>query len=326
MDESLPLPKREMILFSKSLHHPPVVEEFYDWALTSGYECWVTADIEQARARLLAVGGDRDCSVLFANCLFKEDVSELYGLLPECIPGVASGRLWLFALNALANDKVPILLRSVLPIEVVELPVSAHALRIKIESAFRECEEALGRPNEVRIVADRESDATASDDSSPGEQQRTSLKVDPVKARSLGLGEITLQGVTSGKDAFRRMEFVVEALRKNGARLEGPMRVHVCEITDSAVSLFMSPVDAAPGDRFSLRFSLATLQQGEEPVPSSSDCVMEWETLRKELDLPGGALFSGTFRDGDFLRFFRMRDQIEKRRAELEDFLRAARG
>lgn len=331
-----------ILVFARSLFQPEVMESFHQWLHASKeYDYQVTADITKIRERLIDHGVEpfpiekRKFSVLFVNCLLKEDITEFYNVLSELAPQVLEGNLRVFVLNSIGHSKIALLFRARMELEMIELPVSLNALQIKIQNAF--IEGAANRAAATDFPLQtwvRTSETAAPKKSEPlvprasvAEVKKSEPFVKPLRsalvgsdesASKLGLSPVLQAGINTGEASFQKIDFRVECLRLNGTRLAQGEMLTPCEITDSTAIFFLPPRFAMQGDSLSLRFVL-DLGRGE------TDCVLDWEYSATEFSLPDGLLASGPLKGGDFMRFFSMRDQIEKRRNELRDFLGNAR-
>ncbi len=147
---------------------------------------------------------------------------------------------------------------------------------------------------------------------------RNSLTPDSA-GEKLGLFPVENPGVTSGGDAFDRLEIRVKVLRKNGNALSDSPEILIYEVTESGSILLLRDLTNRLGDHFVLRFSLDT---GD----SKLECTMDWELTSIDLALEDGMLVTGSFRGGDFDPLFVLLDRLDARKKELKDFYSAARG
>lgn len=333
---------KPILVFARSLFQPEVMESFHQWLLASNeFDYRVTADMNTVREKLTDHGVEkfpleaRKFSVLFVNCLLKEDITEFYNLLSDLTPQVLEGNLGIFVLNSIGHTKISLLFRARVELEMIELPVSLNALQIKIQNAFIEGAANRAASSEFPLQTwVRTSSPSVNPQEEPApvrapiaEEKKPDPFVKPARsalqesanaASQLGLSPVLQAGVTAGETSFQKIDFRVECLRMNGTRLPQGRKLTPCEITDSTATFFLPPQFAMPGDVLSLRF---ILDLGRGPT----DCVLEWEYSATEFSLAEGLLASGPLKDGDFIRFFSMRDQIEKRRNELRDFQGKAR-
>jgi hypothetical protein len=125
--------------------------------------------------------------------------------------------------------------------------------------------------------------------------------------------------VTSGGDAFDRLEIRVSLLRKNGSAVVNSPEVLLYEVSSVGSILLLRDLTNRLGDRLVLRFSL---DSGETKM----ECTMDWELTSIDLTLEDGMLVTGAFQGGDFEPLFVLLDRLDARKKELKDFYSAARG
>jgi hypothetical protein len=148
---------------------------------------------------------------------------------------------------------------------------------------------------------------------------RSPLAPDEASAGRLGLAAVASPGVAAGSDAFERLEIRVEALRKNGVRLDRSPEILLYEVNESGSILFLRGHPGRLGDQFVLRYHLDSGGQ-------KMTCAMEWELTSVDLELEDGILAAGAFRSGDFDPLFILLDRLAVRKREPKDFYSAARG
>ncbi len=74
--------------------------------------------------------------VVFANCVTKEDVTDLYNALPSFHARVTEGTVRIIVLNSIRHPKLPELLKARCAVEVVDLPISQKNIQYKIKNAL----------------------------------------------------------------------------------------------------------------------------------------------------------------------------------------------
>ncbi len=122
-----------VVLFSRSISQPAIIEPVHR-ALAQARELdyQLVSNGQELRAAL--EGGER--VVLFANCLMKEDIADLYNVLPGFEPRVSEGTLRIFVLNSIRHPGLGSLLRSRAVLEIIELPLSMKAVQYKLKQAL----------------------------------------------------------------------------------------------------------------------------------------------------------------------------------------------
>jgi hypothetical protein len=152
----------------------------------------------------------------------------------------------------------------------------------------------------------------------PKSKFRSSL-TPAASGEKLGLFPVENPGVTSGGDAFDRLEIRVSLLRKNGSAVVNSPEVLLYEVSSVGSILLLRDLTNRLGDRLVLRFSL---DSGETKM----ECTMDWELTSIDLTLEDGMLVTGAFQGGDFEPLFVLLDRLDARKKELKDFYSAARG
>jgi hypothetical protein len=136
----------------------------------------------------------------------------------------------------------------------------------------------------------------------------------------LGLGEVSNAGVSAGAQAFAKMSFGVDVIRKNGELGDADMKPpSVYHVTKTGATLLLEPPNAEVGDRFHFRFKFAT-------GTSMTECMMEWEMTDIEMAFEEKLLAKGDFVSGDLAPLAHVLDKLEERKRELKDFYTMARG
>src|SRR5262249_39323265 len=74
--------------------------------------------------------------VLLSNCLLKEDIADLYNVLPSFEARVTEGTIRILVLNSIRHPRLGPLLRSRSALEVLEIPISLKALQYKMKNAL----------------------------------------------------------------------------------------------------------------------------------------------------------------------------------------------
>ena len=149
-------------------------------------------------------------------------------------------------------------------------------------------------------------------------QARDVLTPDQELGPKLGLAAVSA-GVSSGVDAFEKIELHVSMLRKNGTTIEKSPEIMLYEVNESGAILLIRELGNRLGERLLLRFSL---DSGDFKM----ECSMDWELTSIDLSLDDAMLVTGVFRSGDFEPLFVLLDRLDARKKELKNFYSAARG
>ena len=152
-------PKPSIFLFSRSSNQPALLEPIarglgaardIDYRLLSR-----AADLGAA-----VIGSDR--VVLLANCLMKEDIADLYNVLPQFAPRVEEGTLRILVLNSIGHPRLGSLLRSRAAVEILELPTTLKAVQYKLKASLAGVHQAYQKAAALRAKTEPvlESDPT----------------------------------------------------------------------------------------------------------------------------------------------------------------------
>lgn len=149
---------------------------------------------------------------------------------------------------------------------------------------------------------------------------RNALQATQEAKNRLGLGDLAVQGVSSGAAAYVKIQFSVEVLAVNGVPGPGALTdVIVYDVNEMGATLLLQPPIGAVGDRYQCRFNFDV---GE----SRMECTMELELSSIEFSQEDRQLVSGGFRTGNFENLSSILERVEERRRELKNFYAAARG
>lgn len=96
--------------------------------------------------------------VLLVNCLMKEDIADLYNLLPEFTARVAEGTLKILVLNSIGHPRLGLLLKSRAAIEIIEIPTTLRAVQYKLKHSIAAVHQAYQKAASVRMKVEFESD------------------------------------------------------------------------------------------------------------------------------------------------------------------------
>ncbi len=306
-----PVPPRILLFsrYSERPSEPPIVESLHE-ALGTGKDydyrrLTLAADIESE-----TLGAE--CSVLFVNCHVKEDVADLYRLLPKLEARAVEGTLRILVLNAIGHPGLADLLRARCPLDVVELPLPIKTAQYKLK-------QALTLVSRVRSQRAAENEALNAEMNRVPKSRREILVADARIGPAVGLGTVTVPGVRAGAESFAGVELSAEALRRNGTVVSPPALLHVYELTEKGAVILVPSEWESNVRRLNVRFRLQT---GEK----SAESVMDWEFTQVELKLEDHALVGGKFKSGEFDRLLRLLDRFEARKAELKVFYDTARG
>ncbi len=122
-----------LVLFTRSMAQPALVEAM-DVALRTSTECQYRPTDSIAQVKEIVSRSTR--VVLLANCLTKEDITDLFNALPALSARIVEGTVRVFVLNSIRHPKLAELLRSRGNVDVVDLPTTQKALQYKIKNAL----------------------------------------------------------------------------------------------------------------------------------------------------------------------------------------------
>ena len=130
---SLVAKKPCILLFSRSSQSPALIEPMHlGLSAASDIEFHLISRAEELGA-LVAVSAR---AVLFANCLMKEDIADLYNQLPQFAARVNDGTLKILVLNSIGHPRLGSLLRSRASVEILEMPLTLKAVQHKLKIAL----------------------------------------------------------------------------------------------------------------------------------------------------------------------------------------------
>lgn len=122
-----------LILFSRSMTQPTLIEALnLAFAVSPEFQYRTTDSVDLMKE----IVSRSTRAVILANCITKEDVTDLYNALPAMSGRVAEGTLRVLVLNTLRHPKLPELLRVRCAVEVIELPATEKNLHYKIRNSL----------------------------------------------------------------------------------------------------------------------------------------------------------------------------------------------
>lgn len=126
--------KPVLVLFSRSGHQPAFLEPLHRALGASADLGYAMTGRPEDLAGFFAASSR---GVLLANCLLKEDIADLYNVLPQFASRVADGTLKILVLNSIGHPRLGSLLRSRAPaLEVLETPTNLKAIQYRLKSAL----------------------------------------------------------------------------------------------------------------------------------------------------------------------------------------------
>jgi hypothetical protein len=131
--------KPSLLLFSRSTNKPAFLDAL-NKGLTSARDIDYHLVSNAVELKSLVERSSR--VVLFANCLMKEDIADLYNLLPQFETRVSQGILKILVLNSIGHPRLGSLLRSRATVEIIELPTTLKAIHYKLKGALTSVHQA----------------------------------------------------------------------------------------------------------------------------------------------------------------------------------------
>lgn len=122
-----------LIFFSRSMTQPALIESL-DLALkiSTEFQYRTTDSIDLVKE----IVSRSTRAVILANCITKEDITDLYNALPVVTARVSEGTVRVLVLNTIRHPKLPELLRVRCPVEVIELPTTEKNLHYKLKNSL----------------------------------------------------------------------------------------------------------------------------------------------------------------------------------------------
>ncbi len=136
-----------LLFLSRSVTEPSVIEALHrGLQVTPGIDYRV---LREASSIPAAVDG-APVALLIANCLVKEDIAELYNVLPSLAARVSIGTLRVIVFNTIGHPRLSSLLRSRSALEVVEFPTTIKAIQHKLKIALAMAQKSFTAAAESR--------------------------------------------------------------------------------------------------------------------------------------------------------------------------------
>lgn len=149
---------------------------------------------------------------------------------------------------------------------------------------------------------------------------RNALQSSKEAKRKLGLHDLSVQGVSSGTEAYEKIQFSADIIAVNGVPGVGVFTdVIVYDVNSVGATLLLQPPAGVVGDRFECRFKFDV---GETRM----ECSMVLELGQIEFSESDRQLVSGDFRRGDYETLSGILERLEERKRELKNFYAIARG
>ncbi len=147
--------KPHILLFSRSSNQPALIEPMHrGLGAALDIEYHLTSRAEELAGFVAASSR----VVLLANCLMKEDIADLYNILPHFADRMTDGTLKVLVLNSIGHPRLGSLLRSRASVEIIEVPTTLKAVQYKLKAAISSVRHAY-----QKIAAARARDDTPPD-------------------------------------------------------------------------------------------------------------------------------------------------------------------
>lgn len=139
-----------LVFFSRSLTQPALIESLHLALKTSTeYQYRTTELVDQMKE----IVSRSTRVVILANCLTKEDITDLYNVLPTFAERISDGTVRVVVLNSIRHPKLPELLRTRGTVEVVDLPTTQKNLQYKLKNSLISVHQSYLKKDQAKDAA-----------------------------------------------------------------------------------------------------------------------------------------------------------------------------